>query len=653
MTENISGLQAMSDFIFTSKYARYNEKLKRRETWPEAVKRVEQMHYEKYSFLSDDDKKEISEAFDLVRDMTVVPSMRSLQFGGIAIKAKNERIFNCSVTGIDSARSFAQVFFLALCGCGIGIGLQKFYISRLPDLVDASNKTGTVITYVIEDTIEGWADSIEALLNCYFKNTAFSGRKIVFDFSKIRKKGAKLKTGGGKAPGYKPLKNALSKIKHLLDDRIEKDGLNRLRSIDIFDIICHCADAVLAGGQRRSALSMIFDDDDELMINSKTGNWFVENPQRGRANISVIYDRKKLTREKVNQAIKRTMEFGEPGFVFANDTRQVLNPCFEISFIPITNDGRCGVQFCNLTSMNGSKLDSLDKFKKAVKAASIIGTLQAGYTHFPYLNAASTELTVEESLLGVSITGMMDNPDILLNPDYQTVAAKLAVKTNEEWAKKIGINKAARVTCIKPEGSSSVLLQCGSGIHPHHARKYFRRIQCNKLDNVYNFYKMYNPDYIEESAWSANKTDDVVIFPIEINDKAMIKSDLSALKHLDIIKNTQQNWVENGTGKSNGKPISHSVSCTVIVKDHEWDDVAEYLFKYNEFFTAVSLLPATGDKDYKQAPMEAVVTPEDIDKFEKLKSSIVKVDYSKLTESHDETNLQQEVACGGGKCEIV
>ena len=650
--EKIDTLKEMSNFVFASKYARYNEKAKRRETWEEAVSRVEAMHLKKYSNLPKEDKDLIKEAFNSVREKKVVPSMRSMQFGGTSVEAKNARIYNCSVRHIDSPRAFSEIFFLALCGCGIGIGLQKQFLDRLPNLVDASDKTGAIVTYVVEDTIEGWSDSIEALLNCYFKNTAYSGRKIVFDFSRIRKKGSKIKTGGGKAPGYKPLKNTLSNVKNMLDALIEDRGEKRLRSIDVCDILCYCADAVLSGGVRRSALSFIFDKNDDLMMNAKTGNWFTENPQRARGNNSVLLLRSDVKLDEFKSIINKTREFGEPGFVFANDSRQLLNPCFEINFIPETEDEVCGVQFCNLTSINGALTDTKDKFILHARYAALIGTLQAGYLEFPYLSRAARKITEQEALLGVSITGMMDNPDIILDKDSQKEAALAAVETNEIWAKKLGVNPAARITCVKPEGTSSIILGAASGIHPHHSRRYFRRIQCNKLDNVYNFFKIYNPDLCEESVWSANKTDDVLTFPVEIPEGAMVKEDLTAIKHLGIIKNAQENWVNYGTSKHNKKNIKHSVSCTVLVDEDEWDKVVKYLFENRENFTAVSLLPKTGDKIYKQAPMEAVISKEDEKRFEKLSKEIEKVDYTKLEEAHDETKPQDEVACGGNGCEI-
>jgi ribonucleoside-diphosphate reductase alpha chain len=649
---SIDILEEMANFTFTTKYAKYDEKKKRRETWEETVQRVEKMHLKKYSFLSDSDKAEITEAFDFVRAKKVTPSMRSMQFAGKAIEAHNCRIYNCGVRHIDSARSIAESFYALLCGTGVGFGLTYRFLNRFPNLVNAADKTGTVITYVVQDSIEGWSDSIEALLNCYLKNTAYSGRKIVFDYSKIRPKGAKLKIGGGKAPGYKGLKNCHSKVKGLLDNLIEEKNRISLKTIDVYDILMHCADAVLSGGIRRSACSVIFDADDEDMMNAKTGNWYEQNPQRARSNNSAIIIREKTSFDEFKNLIEKTKEFGEPGFLYVENKNQLLNPCFEISFIPLTEDMQCGFQFCNLTSINGAKVTSLDEFKKASRAASLIGTLQAGYTSFPYLSNASEVLTKEEALLGVSITGMMDNPDVLFDPENQKQAAEIAVETNKTWASKLHINPAARVTCVKPEGTNSIVLSSASGIHPHHSRKYFRRIQCNKLDNVYKYFNLSNSHACEPSMWSANKTDDVITFPIEVGENVKIKSDFTAIQHLELIKLTQKNWVEAGTTDTNKKPLHHSVSCTVIVRDHEWSDVEKYLYQNQKYFTAVSLLPFTGDKIYKQAPMEAVVTDEDQKKFDDLVKNWTLVNYKKLEELEDETTHTSEVSCVNGQCEL-
>lgn len=702
ISAGINFLEEISNFTFISKYARYNDLYSRRETWDECVSRVEKMHLDKFKKLPKEDLDEIRWAFDIVRQKLAVPSMRSMQFGGKAILAHNARMYNCSVRHIDSIRSFSESFYLLLCGCGVGFGITNYFLNRLPNLVDANDKTGTVVSYVIDDSIEGWADSVEALLLCYFKNTAYTGRKIVFDYSKIRKEGTPLKTGGGKAPGYKGLKKCHQKIKSLLDHLIEDNRQNRLKTINAYDILMHCSDAVLSGGIRRAACSVVFDKDDMDMMNSKTYftvnkhtkiyfdddskkyhskvtiagkkfeveldeweanqlekektiGWIHVEPQRARSNNSVLLLRNSTTIEEFRDIIEKTKQFGEPGFVWADHPHQLFNPCFEIGFIPVTEDGQCGAQFCNLTSLNGAKINTKELFFDAIKAATIIGTLQASYTNkLGYLSHISKKLTEDEALLGVSITGMMDNPDILLDEELQRQGGLKVVEINKIWAKKLGINPCARATCVKPEGTSSLVLGSGSGIHAHHARQYFRRIQCNKIDPIYKYVKNINPHMCEESVWSANKTDDVITFPITVPDTAMVKGDLTALEHLKYIKSTQINWVNVGSKiENNKKDITHNVSCTVIVKDEEWESVVKYIYNHRDCFSAVSMLPFIGDKLYKQAPMEAVTTEEDRKKWDNIVTNYKRVDYKKLVEEEDETSVSQTVACSGGKCELI
>lgn len=712
MDKKIDFLDEMANFIFTSKYARYDEKHHRRETWLETVKRVEKMHLKKYSFLSEKDQDEIRWAFDQVREKYVVPSMRSMQFGGKAVEQHNTRLFNCAVRHIDSIRSFAEIFYLLMNGVGVGIGVSHKFLNRLPNFVDKYDKNNTVVTYVVQDSIEGWADTIEALLNCYFKNTAFTGRKIVFDFSRVRPKGAPIKTGGGKAPGPEGLQQSLERIKALLDYLIEHNRQTRIEPINAYDIIMHLSDAVLSGGIRRAATICIFEKTDDQMMHAKSNlhvlkcigfekdvnkkgdtiwegrviidttkkyggfenkkydvtltdyeyellkkkkeiSWYHIEPQRARSNNSILLMRKDLELNDFRKVIEKIKQYGEPGFIFADDEKFLVNPCAEASFIPVTEDGVCGVQFCNLVTMNGKQITSKEKFKHAAKAATILGTLQAGYTEFNYLTNTTKILTEREALLGVSITGLMENPDILLNPDIQKEMAQYCVSVNKDWAKKININQAARISLIKPEGTSSLLFGTSSGIHPHHAYKYFRRIQCNKEDNIYKHFKQYNPHATEESVWSATNTDDVVTFPVTVSEKAIVKKDLTAIKHLKYILSTQRNWVLNGESPTNNKNIHHNISCTVIVADDEWEDVIKFIYDNCEHFTAVSFMPKTGDKLYKQTPMEEVVTEEELKKFNDLMSKWNKVDYTKLIENDDITELQKEIACTGGVCEIV
>ena len=697
-------LDELSKFTFTSKYPRYNPVAKRRNTFDETIDLVKEMHEKRYGHFFDETIKERFDwAFDKVKEGYVLPAMRSLQFAGSAIEAHHARLYNCSMRHVDSIRAFAEIFYLLMCGSGVTFGLNQKYMSRLPDLVSKEDKTGSIITYVVEDNIEGWADSIEALLMCYFRNTPYSGRKIVFDFSKIRKKGEILRTSGGRAPGHEGLKQSLQRIKDLLDFIIEKKRLSRLRSIDMYDIIMHLSDAVLSGGIRRAATMAIFEPDDIEMRNAKglikidkyrnfhkdeeTGYyegfvwiddiryevniknkysdfeyeqmkkdrviaWHHVYPWRARSNNSMILQRGKFTFEDFKEIFETVKLWGEPGFLFADHPDTLFNPCAEVVTIPTTNTGVCGVQMCNLTTNNGSKIDTLDKFLEAVEASTIIGTLQAGYTDFKYLGNASKQLTEEEALLGISITGIYDNPQIFLDERNLHVAAKWAVETNKKWANIIGINQASRTTLVKPEGTSSLVVKSASGIHPHHAKpKYFRRVQVNKQDPVYNHFKSINPHMVEESVWSNTKSDDVITFPVEISDHVKVKADLTAIEHLNDIRKVYENWVKPGTTEANKKPLTHNVSATVIVGQDEWDDVAEYVFENQNSFGGLSFISSMGDKMYKQAPLEKVETPEDMLKWDSIIKDFKKVDYTLLNEQEDNTVRQDTVSCAGGACE--
>jgi len=1084
--------KGLQDFIFLTKYARWDADKKRRETWGEAVDRVRDMHLQKYSFLAKEDKDEICNAFELVRQKRVLPSMRSMQFGGKAQLAHESRGFNCSVRHVDSIRAFSEVAYLMLCGCGTGLGLGKKYLSRLPDLVDKNDKTGSVVTYVVEDTIEGWADSLEALLMCYFKNTSYSGRKITFDYSRIRRKGSLLRTGGGRAPGYKPLKAAHGRIKTLLDRIIEEDKVSTLRPIHAYDILMHFADAVLSGGVRRTASSVVFDYDDTEMMNAKTYfkvdkmresvdeeaeqrhirvwvhghyydvvlnlsdkytyeqlkeqktiSWFYIQPQRARSNNSVLLIRDKATKEQFESIIEKTRQFGEPGFVWSNNEDTLYNPCFtkdtkvltedgwrqfkdilgtsqqiiqdnrvqgilengierwyidtslpnigvtntatnirctaenqdifelelecgrklkatanhdfatnngmkkisnlsvddsiliglppvydgldtnspdwqlgllagfclgdgnicdgavnldfwtskhdiydlptfekcahdvisrnidiiqsstkqpsetpvfgltnnagskahkyrlssaalfkifeandikktntvwihkkskafksglvaglfyadghidyntksksisfrftqsdkdvlydimlilqelgiyanikpllkagyrtlpdsnrcpaqywakdsyrlivgskfeceklvkvmymfpadkevydkitsissnrktyrikhesrikyitragkedvfclqednrrtliaegmtarrcyEIGFIPVTEHMECGVQFCNLTTINGNLVESMEDFIECIRATALIGTLQAGYTDFPYLSKTAKKLTEDEALLGMSITGILSNTELFLCGKTLKLGTNVAINVNREWAGKLGIKAASRITAIKPEGTGSLAIGVNEpGAHAAHAYEFFKRVQVTKGDPMYEFFKIYNPHMCEESVWSVNGTDDVVTFPMSVPRTTIIKDNIDALEHLKIIKDLQEYWVLPG-GFNNQKDVTNNVSCTVIVKNEEWQDVIDYVYNNKQYFSAISFLDYSGDKDYPQAPFEKVLDKADWERYNMLLENYVPVDFTKLEERSDETTLVQEAACAGGAC---
>lgn len=985
-------LRLISDYVFTSKYARYLPDKKRRETWNEAVDRVHDMHARKFAHLPQDDLSEIRWAFDMVKDRRALPSMRSLQFGGKAIEAHHEKIYNCAMCHVNSMKRFSEIFYMLLCGCGVGFSLMPQFIDQLPPLIEGYS-VGTAV-HVIGDSIEGWADSVDVLLQSFVEGNEWSGKWVVFDASNVREEGAPIVTGGGKAPGPAGLLAALEKIRALLWE-VRESGDPRLRSIHCYDIICHMSDAVLSGGVRRSATLALFAPDDDEMMLAKTGDWLTENPQRARSNNSVMLLRNHTSLEQFQSIMEATREWGEPGFVFVDDLDVVINPCVtgdtwvmtaggprrvidlvgvhtvvqvdgeyhtspngfwktgtrdvytlstkegyslnlttnhkvllesgkwveagdlrdgdkivlnnhdiapswggdgskedgylvghflgdgtwegttarlcswgdndaevavrefigrqvgrewrpqlagsyfvndrgvvakyleprtktisdaiqtassafnvgllqglfdtdghvegsstgggisirlsqsnfdfladvqrillrmgirskinmareagprllpngsgelqaydcktswrliitsdcdrfmkyvgfrnsdktdkytsirsmmsrgfyekpfvatfsalehigevdvyditvpdvhafdanglyvhncaEVGVIPFTDLGESGFQMCNLSTVVGSKVVTPEDFYEAAKAAAIIGTLQASYTDFTYLSPAAREITEKEALLGVSITAMMDNPDVLLSPTHQSAAADIVVKTNRRWAAKLGINPSPRCCVLKPEGTSTLAVRSmASGIHASKHRHMFRRVQANKNEPVYRFFKQFNPALCEPSVWSANDTDDVITFPIKVADHAIIQDDLDAISHLEIIKSTYANWVLPGT-QDNLKPVTHNISATVTVRDDEWEPVTEFLYENRHNYAAVSFLSDDGDTKYEQAPMQAVRTDEDRQRFLELAAQVFPIDYELMEEHEDNTTHTQEASCAGGSCDL-
>ena len=654
-------MEIMSDFNFVSKYASYDKTKQRRELWEETIDRMRNMHLDKYQNKGEDVLSEITNAFSDVKEKRILGSQRAMQFAGPAIVKKNMRIYNCATTHIDRLRAFGESFYMLLCGCGIGYSVQQRHVSRLPKLIDLNQLTYTRKPYVVPDSIEGWCDVADAVISSFFEGNEHSGVRYDVDYSLIRPKGAPL-SHGGKAPGPEGLIKAIGNIRKVFLARIE-NGRRKFRSIDVYDVICHLSDAVLSGGVRRSASICLFDMEDELMLGAKTGNWFAENPQRARSNNSVVVIKGTITREKFHMMVETIRQFGEPGFIFLDHPDFLYNPCVEIGMCPIaiyrpTDKDRIaklpekyqeycktskgfkgplverytldilnerekferygfkyvsGWQTCNLTEVNGKAIHSKEDFERAVRSAAIVGTCQAGYANHGYLEQASQHIIEREALLGVSMTGVQDSPEFTLNEELQQEMAKTITDVNRWFAPLIGVNIAARTTCVKPAGNSSVLLECASGIHPHHARRFFRRIQVNKQDNVLTHFRETNEGMIEESVWSANKSDDVITFPIDVGAKANVKADLSAKAFLDHVLLTQSNWVYYGVSRPEStEMLMHNVSNTVNVRDSEWGEVADYLFDHQQTFSGISLLPSSGDKVYNQAPMEVCIFDKDL-----------------------------------------
>lgn len=605
----------LSEFKLNSSYLKWKDELNRRESWGEACDRVFDMHMSMFGDTYETNNK-FKEYFDFAlesyKNKDILASMRSLQFGGDSILKHHGRMFNCLSGYCDRPVFFQECMYWLLCGCGVGFSVQKKHADRLPLIQKRSKHTKT---FVIPDTIEGWADAIGVLMSSYFVGdvpfSEYQGRTVHFDFSLIRPSGAYI-SGGFKSAGSDGLRKALIKIENLLEAELKNENPTRIRPIIAYDVVMHLSDAVLSGGVRRSATICLFSPDDQEMLKAKTGDWFTHNPQRARSNNSVVLLRDKTTREEFAQIMTSVKDWGEPAFVWSDSEDIIYNPCVEIGMYPQTEAGVSGWQGCNLVEINGSKCDTEKKFYEACKAAAIVGTMQAAYTNFKYVESTSKEIFDREALLGCSITGMMNQPDICFNADIQRKGAEIIKRINKEVAEIIGINQAARNTCVKPAGNSSVALACASGCHGEHSPKYFRNVQMNKEDDVARYFVENNPQASEDSVWSANNTDWVISFPVESPKGSIYKKDLEGVKQLKYVKLTQQNWVESGTNHELcvNSATRHNVSNTISVDD--WDSVEKFIYTNRYWLAGVSLLSSTGDRDFAQAPFTAVYTPKDM-----------------------------------------
>ena len=612
----------LSDITVFMKYAKFQPEKNRRETWEELVTRNKEMHQRKYPHIKD----EIEEVYKMVYDKKILPSMRSLQFGGKPIEISPNRVYNCAYMPIDHVDSFSETMFLLLGGTGVGYSVQKHHVEKLPD-IKKPNPDRTR-RYLIGDSIEGWADAIKVLMESYL---GYKSSTPVFDFSDIRQKGAMLVTSGGKAPGPQPLKDCIHHITKVLNNK--KDG-EKLTPIETHDIVCHIADAVLAGGIRRAALISLFSADDEEMISCKSGNWWEQNAQRGRANNSAVLLRHKITKEFFMDLWKRIelSGAGEPGIYLSNDKDWGTNPCCEIGLRPF--------QFCNLCEVNASDIVSQEDFNARVKAAAFIGTLQAGYTDFHYLRDIWKRTTEKDALIGVGMTGI--GSGVVLGYDMKK-AAKAVKEENERVATLIGINKSARTTTVKPSGTSSLVLGTSSGIHAWHNDYYLRRIRVGKNESIYSYLAINHPELIEDEFFRPHDTA-VISIPQKAPEGAIIRHE-SVFQMLERVKKVSQEWIK--PGHRNGQN-SHNVSATVSIKEDEWNLVGEWMWNNRDFYNGLSVLPYNGGT-YTQAPFEDC-TKED---FDKLVKTLTDVDLTKVIELQDNTDLRGEAACAGGACEIV
>ena len=600
----------LSETKFYDGYSRFKDEENNYETWDEAVDRVLLMHENTYSNKLNKLQSYIEEARLAYKEKRVLGAQRALQFGGDQLMKHQMRMYNCTSSYADRPEFFGEYFYILLCGAGAGFSVQNHHVAKLPKI---QQRTKQAKGYIVEDSIEGWASALDVLMSSYFvgggKHPDYEGRRVFFDLSQIRPKGAKI-SGGFKAPGPEGLRRTLDKIEHMLQGLVmdAKEPID-MRPITVYDVCMHSADAVLSGGVRRSATICLFSPEDDEMMTAKTGNWFMDNPQRGRSNNSAVIVRDEATPEMFKNIMESVKSFGEPGFYFTTSKEHTTNPCVEIGMFP-QHKGKSGWQGCNLTEINGGMCSSEEHFFQACRAAAILGTMQAGYTDFKFISDTSKKIFDREALLGVSITGWMNNPDVLFDEKILKKGANIVKKVNKEVASIIGINPAARTTCVKPSGNASVLLQTASGIHAEHSPMYIRNIQMNKESEITQAITKSNPFMVEESVWSAGGTDVVVSFPIVPKKGSMFKDDLYGVKHLELVKKAQKYWVVAGTNEDlcADKGIHHNVSNTIIVDD--WDEVEKYVYKNRYSFSGISFLSPTGDKDYNQAPNTQVIDAE-------------------------------------------
>ena len=613
--------EILSDITVFMKYAKYIPELQRRETWGELVTRNMNMHIKKYPEL----ELEIRYAYTYVYDKKVLPSMRSMQFAGKPIEISPNRIYNCAYLPIDDVRAFGEAMFLLLGGTGVGYSVQSHHVDSLPEIRKPNAKRKR--RFLIADSIEGWADAVKAIIKSY----TTGGSTLDFDFSDIRPKGARLVTSGGKAPGAQPLKECLMKLQGILDAK--EDG-DKLSAIEVHDMVCHIADAVLAGGIRRAALISLFSADDEDMIACKSGNWWETNPQRGRANNSAVLMRHKLTKEFFMDLWKRVelSGAGEPGIYLTNDKDWGTNPCCEIALRPF--------QFCNLCEVNVSDIEDQQDFENRVRAASFIGTLQAGYTNFHYLRDVWKRTTEKDALIGISMTGI--GSGTVLGYDMKA-AAKIVKEENERVAKLLGINKSARTTTVKPAGTTSLTLGTSSGIHAWHNDFYVRRIRVGKNEAIYTYLAINHPELIEDEYFRPHDTA-VISIPQKAPEGAILRTE-SPFQLLDRIKKVHLEWVKPGHRSGNN---THNVSATVSLRDEEWDLAGEWMWENRDHYNGLSVLPYNGGT-YTQAPFEDITE----EQYETMMKSLHSIDLSRVVELDDSTDLKGEAACAGGACEIV
>jgi ribonucleoside-diphosphate reductase alpha chain len=577
------------------------------------------MHIRKYPMM----KQEIKDAYKYVYNRQVLPSMRSLQFGGRPIELSNNRMFNCAYSPANHPAIFSETMFNLLGGSGVGFSVQARHVNQIPSIVGTSDKQRR---FLVGDSIEGWADAVKVLIKAY----TLGKSDPQFDFRDIRHKGARLVTSGGKAPGPDPLRICLDKLRSVLNNAVGR----KLTPIEVHDMICHIADAVLSGGIRRAALISLFDKDDLDMLSAKAGDWWELNPQRGRANNSVVLHREHTTKEEWDAIWQKVEDSGsgEPGVFWTNDYDMGSNPCCEIALNPN--------QYCNLVEVNVSDVETQDELNARVKAATLIGTLQAGYTDFHYLRNAWKEQTEKEALLGVSMTGIGSGKVTKLNIQE---AAELTKEENKRVADIIGINASARITTVKPAGTTSLVVGSSSGIHAWHNDYYIRRMRVGKNEPLYAYMVANVPELIEDCKFKPH-LEAVMSFPQKAPEGSMLRTE-SYQDLLERVRRWNLEWICSGHNYGNNK---HNVSCTISLKPEEFKECGEWMWENREDYTGISVLPYNNGS-YVQAPFTDCTKEE----FEEMYNHLVAIDLTQVVEHDDNTELKEQAACAGGACTVI
>jgi ribonucleoside-diphosphate reductase alpha chain len=614
---------ALADITVFNKYARFNHNAGRRESWTEIVNRNAEMHKTKYPGIAED----IDTVYkNFVHTKKVLPSMRSLQFGGRPILMAENRIFNCAYAPAESTRFFSELMFLLLGGTGMGYSVQARHVNKLPKI--KTPESDKEYKFQVQDSIVGWSDAVKVVCKAFFN----AGTLPIFDYRDIREKGAELITTGGQAPGPEPLRICINNLEVILRKAIGR----KLRPLEVHDMACVIADAVLAGGIRRAAMISLFDRDDEEMLACKAGEWYINHPARARSNNSAVLPRDEVSQAEFTELMKRIEESGcgEPGVYWTNNKDWGTNPCCEIALRPY--------QMCNLTEINAGEIYTQEDFNHAAGAAAFLGTLQAGYTDFHYLNPKWKIACEKDALLGVSMTGIasgtVENLDMREAVEY--------VKTmNADMAERIGINPAARTTCVKPAGTTSLVLGTSSGIHAWHAPYYIRRMRAGKDEALAQYMMKAAPGLVEQDVNVAHQV--VLSFPQAAPVGAKVRSE-HMLELLERVKDVSVRWVAPGHRDGINQ---HNVSCTISVMDNQWKLLTRWMWDNRDHYNGISVLPYFGAAAYPQLPFEDITE----EQYYEMLPLLEAVDISKVFEMDGSSvDLSNELACSGPDgCEIL